>query len=315
MPACAGSTACRLRSQCKEMYCTPSSIFRLKQNVREEKTGSNEMITISKTIDFLVSLSTKPYVNSLVRTGLTFAPRPVRQWARWQVLKRGQIKLVPEAALEEKYEQALRFLAERHGPEGFGDYLEFGVFCGASMACMWRALQCVGLGSVRLFGFDSFEGLPAKTPEDSELPWEAGTFKSDYGLVQDLLEKQGVDSDRVFLVKGWYQHTLNEDLRQRHKIAKACIIMIDCDFYSSAKEALNFCGPLIQDEVMIFFDDWDAGIGLADRDLGEKAAFDEFLREHPDLSAQEFGTYYHTEMGPRSALVNSSKIFLVTRRR
>ncbi len=77
--------------------------------------------------------------------------------------------------------------------------------------------------------------------------------------------------------------------------------MIDCDFYSSAKEALNFCGPLIQDEVMIFFDDWDAGIGLADRDLGEKAAFDEFLREHPDLSAQEFGTYYHTEMGPRSA--------------
>ena len=89
--------------------------------------------------------------------------------------------------------------------------------------------------------------------------------------------------------------------------------MIDCDLYSSAKEALNFCGPLILDEAIIFFDDWAGPLetSLADEQKGEKRAFDEFLQEHPQLKAVRFGTYYHTELGdsaPESAIFRVSRV-------
>jgi hypothetical protein len=87
--------------------------------------------------------------------------------------------------------------------------------------------------------------------------------------------------------------------------------MIDCDLYSSARDALAFCAPLIHDEAVIVFDDWHGGGNLAERDLGEKRAFDELLAAEPDLFAEEIGTYYHTEMSPPAP----SKLFLVSRRR
>ncbi len=67
--------------------------------------------------------------------------------------------------------------------------------------------------------------------------------------------------------------------------------MIDCDLYSSAKESLNFCIPLIKDTSIIFFDDWSQ-----DQYIGEKKAFDEFLRENPHFKAEQFDTYKHNNL-------------------
>ena len=64
--------------------------------------------------------------------------------------------------------------------------------------------------------------------------------------------------------------------------------MVDCDLYSSAKEALTFCGPLLTDPAIIFFDDWNP---LAKENKGEKRAFDEFLHENPHVKADELGDY------------------------
>ncbi len=205
----------------------------------------------------------------------------------------------------------MRFLIQRHPPEDLGDYFEFGVFHGASLACMYRAVQDAGLASMRLFGFDSFEGLPEKEDEDRDLPWKAGQFVAEYDVAKEALTSAGVDWNRVFLVKGWFSDTLNERTLQTHAISKASVIMIDCDLYSSAKQALDFCGPLIRDEALVFFDDWDGGMSLAERGLGEKRAFDEFLDANRDLSATEFGSYYHTEMTPPA----EAKIFSVSRAR
>jgi hypothetical protein len=66
--------------------------------------------------------------------------------------------------------------------------------------------------------------------------------------------------------------------------------MVDCDIYASTKPALAFCAPLIGDEAVVFFDDWFSG-GLADRNEGEKRAFEEFLSAHPEFKAEDFGDY------------------------
>ncbi len=93
------------------------------------------------------------------------------------------------------------------------------------------------------------------------------------------------------LVKGWYRDTLNERTARALGLAKASLIMVDCDLYSSARAALWFCAPLIRDEAIIFFDDWHYG-QLAERGLGEKRAFEEFLRENPALRADNLGPFH-----------------------
>jgi O-methyltransferase len=232
---------------------------------------------------------------------LRLAPQRVQRWA--QVRKEqlrvsaGQ-RLVPEAALEAKFREALIFLAETRGPDALGDYLEFGVYHGASMACMHRALKGLGFDRVRLFGFDSFEGLPgAATEPESGGSWIPGQYAIGEEFARQFLTSADIDWSRVTLVKGWFSDTLNEPLIRDHAIAKASVIMVDCDLYSSAREVLDFCVPLIRDEAILFFDDWQGSTSFDVQErLGEKQAFKELLEKHGDLAAAPFGSYLHSEM-------------------
>ncbi len=210
--------------------------------------------------------------------------------------------LVPAEALQKCYANAIQLLRDRRSVAVLGDYLEFGVCHGTSMLCMHRALTDAGVDTVRLFGFDSFEGLPEVAATDDEGAWPPGSFDSDLGYTTQLLTNGGVDWSRAFLVQGWFRDTLNEGLIRKHNIDKAGLIMIDSDIYTSAKEALDFCAPLIKDQSVVFFDDWNSA-GLADRNLGEKKAFDEFLAEHPEFTAEPLAPYSE-----------GSAVFLVTRR-
>lgn len=191
-------------------------------------------------------------------------------------------RLVPERELQSSFRKALELLIDRGGAVKVGDYLEFGVYNGSSMLCMHRALGEVGLKSPRLIGFDSFEGLPSDVEEGA---WRRGDFKSTFEFTQAVLSLSGIDWTRVVLVKGWFEDALNVELARHHRIEKASVIMIDCDLYSAAKEALQFSRPFIKDEVVIVFDDWHSG-GLAEKGMGEKRAFDEFLAANPELSSK-----------------------------
>jgi hypothetical protein len=163
------------------------------------------------------------------------------------------------------------------------------VFYGSSLACMHRVLDKHALPHVRLFGFDSFEGLPPSEHPDDKA-WAAGQFRSSYMFAKEFLNRQGVNWKRVHLEKGWFSDTLTGDFRRKHALTKASLIMIDCDMYLSSKQALDFCAPLIKDHAIMFFDDWNSG-KLADRGEGEKRAFDEMLLNNPQLVAEEFGRY------------------------
>ena len=210
--------------------------------------------------------------------------------------------LVPEAELKRAYGKALDLLIERHGPEGVGHYLEFGVYVGTSMSCMYDALTEHKLDKVRLFGFDSFEGLPEDAAADNSATWEPGEFSAPLSAARATLSARGVDLKRVELVKGWFDESLTPELLARHDLRKASVIMVDCDLYSSAKVALDFCASLIVDDAIILFDDWWPST-LGEGGVGEKRAFEEFLAEHPSLSATELESYAPDE----------STVFLVSR--
>ncbi|MDP2654319.1 MAG: TylF/MycF/NovP-related O-methyltransferase [Candidatus Omnitrophota bacterium] len=196
-------------------------------------------------------------------------------------------KLINESEIARCYGKAIQYLKHKVGKENIGDYFEFGVCRGTSMKCMYDELEKAGLSDVRLWGFDSFEGLP---PCDDG-HWKAGSFKSNYQHTKKLLTDHGVDWKRAALIKGWYSDTLSEDFAAKHKIKKASLIMVDCDIYSSTKEALDFIGPLIKDHSVVFFDDWNP---LARDNKGEKRAFDEFLAAHPEFRAEEFDEYSYS---------------------
>lgn len=220
-------------------------------------------------------------LQGVARRILPYAPRWLKRMNDRRNIRRRQ-RLVYEDELTSKYQDAIMRL-QSSGDE-IGDYLEFGVYNGTSMACMYHVLDRLGIENIRLFGFDSFEGLPPIAATDSGGQWRPGAFRSSLEFTKLVLDEEGIDWTRVTLIKGWFESTLNDEVRKSYQIKKAGVIMIDCDLYQSAKEALAFSTPLIGDKCVMFFDDW---FPLADRGMGEKRAFDEFLDFHRCFDAQE----------------------------
>lgn len=179
-----------------------------------------------------------------------------------------------------------------------GDYLEFGVCHGRSIACMAKTLAEQGLNQIKIYGFDSFEGLPASKDEsDGKTFWQESEFPSDIEFTKFMLTKNGINWDQVHLEKGWFSDTLTPQFLDKHSIKKASVIMVDCDIYLSAKQCLEFSAQLIKDHAILFFDDWFAFEGqLAQKNMGEKRAFDEFMADHPEFISKDLeGFEYNSD--------------------
>ena len=242
----------------------------------------------------LLQLWRVPGVNRFVSQCLRYAPAPLRGYVereRLRVRLRDRIIAVPKVAYGRVLQRGLDELIKRTGDrERLGDYLEFGVYNGTSLLTAFRQTAAMELSHMRLFGFDSFEGLPPEAADDDGGKWAPGAWSCDLPFTRAVLESEGVDWRRVTLVPGWFSQTCTAETARRHHITKASVIMIDCDIYSSAQQALRFCAPLIQDVALIMFDDWHAG-QLAEKNLGEKKAFEEFLADWPCFSAERFESY------------------------
>jgi len=231
-------------------------------------------------------------ITHVLRGALRYAPGPIQRWGveqerRWKI--RNRTRLVPEKELASRYRQAFEALIEEHGASSIGDYLEFGVYNGTSLITCYRVLQELGLNHVRLFGFDSFEGLPASAAVEEGGHWQPGQFKSDYAFTREVLDFEGIDWNRVFLIKGYFNETLTPDLVKKHNIKSTSLVMVDCDLSSSTLEALTFCRPFLTKEAFVFFDDW---FPLADRNMGEKQALDEFSQAHPEIVFEPLAESY-----------------------
>jgi len=168
-----------------------------------------------------------------------------------------------------------------------GDYYEFGVFRGGSMLAATRATKSSAVG--RFFGFDSFCGLPKPVGIDSEEKLKKGDFACSRADVERYLGSHGVDMGLVTLVDGTYDR-LTEEHKTSLSMGPASVVLIDCDLYASAVQALSFVESLLRDGTVVLFDDWNLYGARADR--GERRAFTEFLarsREWAPVVLGDFG--------------------------
>lgn len=171
-----------------------------------------------------------------------------------------------------------------------GSYLEFGCARGSSLIDLFDSSKGhPSLNEMKFFVFDSFEGLPAPQGLDAGdfRRYEQGEFACDLDQYKINVRNGGVDLSRVTLTPGWYDKSLNDDLKRRLPIAKASLVLIDCDLYESTVPVLNFITDYIQDGTVLLFDDWFSYKGRLDQ--GEARAFTEWLTRNPSIQA----TPYH----------------------
>jgi O-methyltransferase len=247
--------------------------------------------------------------NDAVARGRTIAKRilgPVRRAAGRFVITSFEQRLTPSVEIERALVyKAARFVAAERIE---GDYLEFGVFRGTSFArafhCFREAFDRATAESVwntdadrdarreqwermRFFAFDSFQGLPApRGPDSSSNDFVAGKFASSESDFRRSITSQGVPSDRVVTVPGWFAETVGPDTFRRHDLRRAAVVNIDCDLYESAKTVLDGITPLLADGSVLLFDDWFSFRGHPA--FGEQRACREWLDAHPELALTEY---------------------------
>ena len=180
---------------------------------------------------------------------LRHALGPARGWlsARSENIGVSAHNMIPQRRFRAVLRRGLQEVIERIGPTELGDYLEFSVHSCTSLVCVYKELESLGFSHVRLFGFDSFQGLPESGRTDDGGAWFPGQFQCDYRFARQILEDERIDPNRVSLIPGWFSDSLTPTFIERAVSTKASVIMVDCDMYLSAKEALTFCGPLIRE--------------------------------------------------------------------
>jgi hypothetical protein len=124
-------------------------------------------------------------------------------------------------------------LAAAPVPEG--DILEFGVYQGSSLLLFAERFP-----TRRIYGFDSFEGLP-----DDWWTRPRGTFKTE---VPQLAERN------VTLVPGLFEDTVGPFLATWS--GTAAIVHVDCTLYSSTMACLPAVLPRCREGTIIIFDEY-----------------------------------------------------------
>jgi len=135
-----------------------------------------------------------------------------------------------------------------------GLFLEFGVASGRTISAI------ANLSKARVFGFDSFEGLP----EDWRTGFPRGIFASPLPKVPA----------NVSLIKGLFSETLPGFLREHSE--PVAFLHVDCDIYESAKCIFELLYERIGPGCVIVFDEYFNYPGWRDH---EHRAFAEFVSQ------------------------------------
>lgn len=165
-----------------------------------------------------------------------------------------------------------------------GDYFEFGCHSGMSTAIFFNLFKKVNLSQIRLFAFDSFEGFPDLTDIDRFHNYEKGQLSFSYDNFLKVLKANKMKS--VISIKGYFDDVLNDELKVKHQIDKASIILIDCDLYSSTVPVLEFIKDMLQTGTVVIFDDYY--IYQGDQNKGEQKALMEFQKKYPNIIFREY---------------------------
>ena len=200
------------------------------------------------------------------------------------------LKSLEPSPKERIVEMSMHFVSKGGVP---GDYLEFGVFQGASFIRAFKihrtcskprssSARCSSTRSTRS------RGCPrCPLPRILAVPqFQGGQYTCGRDAFVANLTRAGVDMSRVHLVEGFYEQSLNAETKRRLPLKAAAIVHIDCNLSESTMQVLEFLTEYIQDGTVLVFDDWFCFKGHPER--GERRAFTEWLARHPLISATEW---------------------------
>jgi hypothetical protein len=204
----------------------------------------------------------KRYIKQKIKNFVTIVLNEQNQNIKSELIKRAlsttvdyiEEKMTNVSSVDTKFKVHDKAIKETSISNGL--ILEFGVYSGETINYIARKLP-----NHKIFGFDSFEGLPEF--------WRAGFDKGKFSVKQ-MPEVQG----NVQLMKGWFDATLPDFVKNnREEIA---YLHIDCDLYSSTKTIFDLLSKQIVKGTIIVFDEYFNYPGWED---GEFKAFQEFIKE------------------------------------
>lgn len=171
-----------------------------------------------------------------------------------------------------------------HATQLTGDYYEFGVYRGNSLAHAWLCyrhhrrhlerstrLPYRRQGTVsafltqrpRFYGFDTFAGMPDNLEGEDSLA--GGSFLASRAQAQARCAAVGLKAPDLQLVQGLFADSAAA-IGHTH----AAIVHVDCDLYSSANDALTLIAPRLVQGSVLLCDDYD--LFRADNQQGERRA-------------------------------------------
>lgn len=158
-----------------------------------------------------------------------------------------------------------------------GSYLEFGSHEANTFRMALNTLGQYGKPNKinHFFAFDSFQGMPEPEGIDKQKIWRAAMNFTSEGKFLQLVRN---DAHRVTTVKGFYNDSLGRFRLPRDQLP--ALVYVDCDYYSSTREVLNWIAPYLKHGTLIAFDDWDCYFG--DDSRGQRLAFNEFREAERD---------------------------------
>lgn len=165
-------------------------------------------------------------------------------------------------------------------------YMEFGLLKGESVI---DAIRQLGGGLKKVYGFDSFEGLPSlnQTDEDSAHltpSFKMGSYRgfSEQDVRKNIELSSQIRPSDLILTPGFFDVSLRGfDKTQLSDSGFPLLFYLDCDLYSSTIQALDFISDLVQDGSWLLFDDY--WCYRASPKYGQRKAISEWLENYPDL--------------------------------
>lgn len=160
-----------------------------------------------------------------------------------------------------------------------GNFVECGVAAGGSSALLAWVIKTYSKRPRFLYCFDTFEGMPDPTIEDShantpanDTGWGAGTCAAPMQSLIDICEKMGV-AGIIRPAKGLFKHTLPE---KSQEIGPIAFLHMDGDWYESTNDILENLYEQVIPQGYIQVDDyghWDGckkALHEYESKLGEK---------------------------------------------
>ena len=192
----------------------------------------------------------------------------------------------------EFYRCALDYIVEN---DLAGSYFEFGTHRGRTftMAMSLDSFYATNHGPTggaltpksgggymdKYFAFDSFEGWPDDTNVTEHPQYSAGGAKTSELEFLKLLTSYGQSTERVELIKGFYERSLTKDLATRfvNENVTASLVTVDCNLYESYKSVFAWLDQFLQPGTVLYLDDFNTF--RAQPDQGPKLAFKEYKEQ------------------------------------